>query len=41
MTAPTSVAQTLSSSVELLTDVPRARMKMAVPGIWSHPLAEP
>ncbi len=39
MTAPTRVAQTRSSRTEVLTEVPRARMKMDVPGIWSDPLA--
>ena len=39
MTAPTNVAQTLSSSASVPTELPRARMKMAVPGIWSEPLA--
>ena len=38
MTAPTSVAQTRFSSSGVVTVVPRARMKMAVPGICSEPL---
>ena len=38
MTAPTKVAATRFSSSVVVTELPRARMKMAVPGICSDPL---